>query len=319
VIDMPGAREEPGYAHVLMAAAWYVYLRGDYDRADELRRQAEQVGPAHPTTMHWPPVELASYNYTAMAALSTGDYSTAVSAYSRGAELAAAAGYPGLAAVNFAVGVNAALLGGSEIPEAIAQAEKALTLARQSRMHAAIVMSLNSPAWTLADRDATRAKRLLEESIKLCASPVESSPSGVLTACMAAARLSEWDLTLAMAARSMHLERWITAPMQVAPCLAVCARAFAENRPEPAGVLHGAANATFRRAASEAGSLARSATTPVGPHGNFILRALHEVGDIVANALGDQRANELRTVGNAMSMDEALTYALANIEPKLRT
>ena len=236
---------------------------------------------------------------------------------SRGAELAAADGYPGLAAINLAVGINTELLGGGEAEKAIAKAEKALQLARQSGMHAAIVISLNSLALTLADLDPARARALLEESVERSAAPGEASPSGILTACLVAGRLQDWDLTLALAVRSMHLERWIMAPLQVAPCLAMCARALAENRPEVAGVLHGAAYATFRRAASEVGSRERSSTTPVGPHANFVLTAMHETGDIVAAALGDERRRALRTEGAAMSMDEAITYALANIDHKL--
>ena len=44
---------------------------------------------------------------------------------------------------------------------------------------------------------------------------------------------------------------------------------------------------------------------------------MHETGDIVAAALGDERRRELRTEGAAMTMDEAVTYAMANIDPKL--
>ena len=83
--------------------------------------------------------------------------------------------------------------------------------------------------------------------------------------------------------------------------------------------MHGAAYATFRRAASEAGSAGQSSTAAVGPNANFVLTAMHETGDIVAAALGDERRRELRTEGAAMSMDEAITYALANIDPNLLT
>jgi hypothetical protein len=115
----------------------------------------------------------------------------------------------------------------------------------------------------------------------------------------------------------MQMERWIMGPLQVAPCLALCARALAEGRPETAGVLHGAAYAIFRRAASEAGSGERSSAALVGPNANFVLTAMHETGDIVAAALGDERRRALRAEGAAMSMDDAITYALANIDPKI--
>jgi hypothetical protein len=171
----------------------------------------------------------------------------------------------------------------------------------------------------VADTDPVRARALLEESVDRSAAPSGESPSGILTACLVAARLHDRELTLALAAQSMHLERWIMAPLQVAPCLAVSARAVADAQPEPAGVLLGAAYATFRKAAVEAGGNKRSGTASIGPNANFVLTALHEAGDIVAAALGGDRARELRSIGKAMSMDEAITYALANIDPKLHT
>lgn len=319
VIEMPGAREEPGYSRVLMAAAWQAYLRGDYDQADGLRRQAVESDTPLANTMGRPRVEVDAYNLTAMASLAAGDYANAVAAYNRGAEMAAADGYPGLAAINIAVGVNATLLGGGEMPESARVAEEALHLARRSGMHAAIVISLNSLALTLVDDDPTRSRALLKESNDRSATPGESSPSGVLTACLVAARLGDWDLTLALAARSMQLERWVMAPLQVAPCLALCARALAESQPDIAGVLQGAAYSAFRRAAADAGSISREAAAHVGPNANFVLTALHEVGDIVASTLGDDPAREFRATGMAMSMDEGITFALSNIDAKLLT
>lgn len=317
VIDLPGARTQKGYALVLVAAAWRAYLRGDYELAEQLRRQALEAEAPHPDTTLRPRVELDACNLTAMAALAAGDYERAVAVYSRGAELAAADGYPGLAAINIAVGVNAALLGGTEPTTVTARAEEALRLARESGMHAAIVISLNSLALTLADIDGPRARALLQESIERDSSPDASTPSGVLTACLVAGRLSDWDLTLALASRSLHLERWVMAPLQVAPCLAMCARGLAESRPETAGVLHGAAISAFRRAASEVGTSGRTSSPSVGPNANFVLSALHDVGQIVSAALGDRRAGELRDEGKRMSMDEAIAFALVDIDPRL--
>lgn len=317
MIDLPGAKTQPGYALVLVAAAWHAYLRGDYERAEQLRQQALEAEAPQPDTALRPRVELDACNLTAMAALAAGDYERAVAAYARGAELAAADGYPGLAAINIAVGVNAALLGGIEPQALAARADEALTLARRSGMHAAIVISLNSLALTLADVDPPKAGALLQESIARDSSPDEASPSGVLTACLVAGRLADWNLTLALASRSMHLERWVMAPLQVAPCLAMCARALAETRPDIAGVLHGAAISAFRRAAAEVGTSGRPASPSTNPNANFVLSALHDVSGIVSAALGDQRGRELRDEGKRMSMDEAITFALAHVDPQL--
>ncbi|MGZ5377487.1 MAG: hypothetical protein ACXWD8_05520 [Mycobacterium sp.] len=104
--------------------------------------------------------------------------------------------------------------------------------------------------------------------------------------------------------------------MQSAPCLALCARALVEDRPEVAGVLRGAAYSGFHRGAS------RSHSTPPNQGAsdsstNFILAALRETGELVAAALGEERRQQLRTEGAAMNMDEAVVYALSNIDPKV--
>ena len=52
---------------------------------------------------------------------------------------------------------------------------------------------------------------------------------------------------------------------------------------------------------------------------NSVLVALRETGDLVSAAIGDERHQELRIEGAAMSMDEAVAYALANVDPKLIT
>lgn len=63
----------------------------------------------------------------------------------------------------------------------------------------------------------------------------------------------------------------------------------------------------------------QSGTTPVTPDANFILAALREAGDVIDAALGEERRRELCTEGAAMTLDEAVSYALSNIDPKLLT
>jgi N-acetylmuramic acid 6-phosphate (MurNAc-6-P) etherase len=111
--------------------------------------------------------------------------------------------------------------------------------------------------------------------------------------------------------------RWIMNPMHSAPCLAECARAFAQDRPEVAGVLNGASYADLRRTTQVVDGAAQSGTADVRSKNNFVLTAVHESGDLVAAALGDERRRELRAIGAAMTNDEAVSFALANIDPKL--
>jgi predicted ATPase len=319
VLELADAPQEPGYPQVLMAAAYDALYRGDHDIADELCRQALEAERPLLTPLQGPRIETEVCSLQAQTSLSAGAYADAVSGYTRAAELAGADGYPGVAALYLAYSVNSALLGGGGIDEATAQAEESVALARRSGNPGAIVMSLNALALTLVEHDPARAKALLHESIQRGSTPGEEISQGFLTACLVAGRLREWDLTLALAARSMYLYRWSMAPLQAATGLAECARVFAEDRPEVAGVLQGAAYAAFRRASPARTSTGLSDTAPVGPNANFVLAAIRETGDLVAAALGDQRRRELRTAGAAMSTDEAISYALANIDPKLLT
>ncbi|MCV7402038.1 hypothetical protein H7K24_18000 [Mycobacterium fragae] len=184
-------------------------------------------------------------------------------------------------------------------------------------MPGAIVMSLNSLALAVAEHDPQRARDLLNESLHLSGKPGEEISSGLLTACLVAGRLRDWQLTLTLTARTMYVWRWYVTPLQAAPCFALCARAFAENRPEVAGVLQGAAYAIFRYASRMPQGASPSERAPADINDNFVLAALRETGHLVAAALGEQRARELRGEGAAMTMDEATSYALANIDRKL--
>jgi hypothetical protein len=91
-------------------------------------------------------------------------------------------------------------------------------------------------------------------------------------------------------------------------------RTSSRRRPaQVAGVLRGAAYAAYRR--GSASQSPQTGTVPGDSNVNFTVVALRETGDLVSAAIGDERRQELRIEGAAMSMDEAVAYALANIDP----
>ena len=215
----------------------------------------------------------------AQASVSAGAYADAVAAYVRAAELARADfGYPGMAAMFLAFSVSSALLGGGDIEQATATAEESVALARQAGMPVAIVLSLNALALTLVERNPTRARTVLQDSIERSSTPAEEISPAFGTAALVAARLRDWDLSLALAARSMHLYRWSMPMLAAATNLAECARAFAEDRPEIAGVLQGASSAAFRRANPSTNRTGQSPTVSGDPSANWVLAALRETG-----------------------------------------
>ncbi len=315
VIELPGAAEEPGFPLVLMTAAYNVQATGNWDEVQQLCRQAMEAERNIPGANHSHRIEMDTFSLLAQQALAGGDYGNAISAYARATELAIIDGYTGLGAIFKAYGIQCTMLGGLDTEDTAKRADDAVALARQSRMPGAIVLSLNALALALVDREPARARTVLRESLELASTPGQEVSSGVLTACLVAGRLRDWDLTLALTGKTMRLWRWSVALMQSAPCLSLCARAIAEDRPEVAGVLRGAAYAAY----SQASPAAAPTKQTTAPRTNFILAALQETGEIISAALGDERRRELRTQGAAMSMDEAISYAVANIDPKLLT
>jgi len=317
VLGLPGATREPGYPLVLLVAAYDAQSTGDWDVVHELCRQALEAERNLAASRHGHRIKMDTCNLQAQAALCAGAYEDATAAYTRAAELAVVDGYPGLAAIFLSYTVDCALLGGASNEDMVTSAEESVALARQSGMPGAIALSLVSLALTLVEGDPARARTLLRECIELSSTPGEEISTGLLLACLVAGRLHEWGLTLALTGRALLLWRWSISLMQFAPCLALCARSLAENRPQVAGVLRGAAYNAFRRMGSSRESMRGSAGEPGDPNTNFFLAALHETGDIVTAALGADDRSELRAVGAAMRTDEALTYALDNIDPKL--
>jgi hypothetical protein len=315
VLGLPEASEHPGYPSVLVVAAYKAQSTGDWHRVDELCQQALEA-ERRLGGFRGPRIEMETCSLQAQHSLARGAYAEAVSSYARAAELAAADGYPGLAAIFLAYKVSCAILGGTAAKEMEQAGEESVALARRSGMPGAMVISLNSLAMTLAEREPNRAKAVLHESIELASSPGQEVATGFLTASLVATRLGDWNVALALAARTMVLWRWVGTVMAAGPSLGVCARALAEDRPEVAGVLRGASYAAYRR-----GSTGQSLPDKGrgDPSVNYLLHALREAGDIVGAALGEERRQRLREEGAALTMDEAVTYALANIDAKLLT
>ena len=192
-------------------------------------------------------------------------------------------------------------------------------LARQSDMPGAIGIALNCLALTLVDSHPDRARALLHESAERCTQPGQEIAPAFITASMAAGRLRDWNLALTLAGRAMYMYRGIMNPLHSAPCFAECARALVEDRPEVAGILQGAAYSAFRLAAPKGNSEIQPAAPQIGTRNNFVFQTMRETHELLVAAVGDERARDLRRTGAVMGLDEAVSYALAHIDPKLLT
>jgi hypothetical protein len=319
VLELPDAHESPEYPRALMVAAYQTFWTegaGDWAAAHDLCRRALTAEQKRAAPSQGPHIEMDARNLRALASFSAGAYADAIDAYTQAAEVARADGYSGVAATYLAYSANARLLGGLGPEEAIADAEDSVTLARQSGMPAAIVQSLTMLALTLAEHDPPRARALLDESIELGGFFTDDFTGNFVNGCMVAGRLRDWQLTLNLTARAMQVWRWDRSPLWAAIMFAECARAVAEENPEVAGTLRGAAYAAFHQANPVGDSTPQQDTARLDGGANFVLAALRETGDLVAAELGDDRRRELRVAGATMSVDEAISYALDHIDPK---
>ena len=317
VLSLPGATIQPGYPLVLLVAAYDAQSTGNWEAVEELCQRALEADRDLASSRHGHRIEMDTYNLQAQVALCAGSYDDANSAYRRAAGLAVHDGFPGLAAIFLSYTVDCGLLGGATDDEVIPTAEESVALARQSGMPGAVALSLASLALTLVERDPERARVLLRECVDMSSTPGEEISTGLLLACLVAGRLREWRLTQALTGRTLALWRWSISLMQFGPCLALCARSFAEDRPEIACVLRAAAYSAFLRISPNA----EGAQGPPGgtgdPHANFFLAALREASDLIKASVSDARRRALSAEGAAMSTGEVITYALSNIDPKL--
>ncbi|HEX3283796.1 MAG TPA: adenylate/guanylate cyclase domain-containing protein [Mycobacterium sp.] len=316
VAELADAAREIGYPRVLAIAAYEASTLNDFHRAEEFCVLAIAAENALPAELRDPRSEIEVNSVRALILLNQGAFIHAAAAYWRAAELAGTNRYAGLAAIYLAYGVFAAMLGGGETADLTAKARSALALSRASRMPAAIVSSLNALAMTLVDEDPEQARELLLESIDRSRTADGEISHSYISACLVAGRLRDWALTLRLVVRTMYLWRWnMVATLQAAPFLTLAARAVADDRPELAGVLRGAAIHAFSRESSD--SVAQAQSTPPTTGTTFLSTALGETRDIVTAALGEERQRALYAAGAAMTADEAISYALANFDRSL--
>ena len=114
-----------------------------------------------------------------------------------------------MAAIFLAYKVSCALLGGIAAEETEPTAEESVALARRSGMPGAMVISLNSLAMTLAERDPTGPEPFSARASNSASTPGQEVATGFLTACLVARTARGLELALALAARTMVLWRWV--------------------------------------------------------------------------------------------------------------
>ncbi len=314
IVALSGAQSHPCYALAESHFANVQASSGQLDSAARhMTRATEERGPhsVGPDLLDW------NTEYTqAIVALVSDDHGQAAAHLERSARISLDAGRSGHAAVDLAGAAFEAGLG-SDAATAERLATDGLVLARQVNLPIPIAMNLNSLAGALAERHPKRARQLLEESMAVNF-PGDRSAADLTQLVLLWARLNDWHQTLSLADQAIRSVHWVGSWFNlVAICNAV-ARALAQNDAEAAAVVQGMARHFTseaqrtlhpRQRLDSADRIPRTLPDGGGVAGP-VLALRRDTTRLLVAELGEDRLRALKTVGAAMSNDDAVTYAL---------
>jgi hypothetical protein len=313
-LALSGASEHPLYPEALVKAAIEAAQRADHPLVEERCAQALDAGrrlgdPFSGLLEAW------VYFAYAMSATNSGSFEAAADHLQRSGELALAAGQRAYAATRFA---NAAALrvGGADEAGVVDTATRAFALARQSGGSFAIVTALAALASGLARTDPARAGVLLAEAVETMDRSGSENIGEATQAAIVAARLGDWPLTLRLARRAIPLLHWTASLPPLLGAFNVAALALAGARPDTAARLQGAARGIARTLAVNRGPPLPGAVAAPASAG-FVTELRREATRWLSATLGDEVLNQCRREGEEMGLDDAVAYALAEIDAAL--
>jgi hypothetical protein len=282
-LELPGAREHPGYPLALAVSAAFASNRVDATTAEELCRRAADAnaGQAVPDWRVEETICAARHNI----ALAAGAFADAARLAEQAADLARAGGDLADASVELTFAASDHVLI-DDAPAALPLAREALALARQTGAPALIATGLLALGGAIAGTDPEQARACLRESHELSTALGHDSAIDLLWATGIAFLLGDQVATLERGRRAIRGLQW-AGRIRMALVLYMVAGALLATRPDAAAIIQGAAQ------------------TYVVESPKFAL-----IGSTVAASLGEERARELRARGAAMDWDQALAYAL---------
>jgi predicted ATPase len=249
------------------------------------------------------------------SAMNSGSFEAAADHFERAGELALAADRPAFAAHRFA---NAAALrvGAADEVAVVNTATRALALARQSGGSFVIVAALAALASALARTDPARARVLLAEAIETMGRSGSENIAEPTQAAIVAARLGDWPLTLRLARQAIPQLHWTASLPTLLGAFNVAALALADMRPDAAARLQGAARGIARAlAVNQDPPLTAAVAAPASA--GFVTELRREATRRLSATLGDEVLNQRRREGEEMGLDDAVAYALAEIDATL--
>jgi predicted ATPase/class 3 adenylate cyclase len=285
-LELPGAADHPGYPLALAVSAVFASNRADMTGAQELCRRAAEAN-ARQSSPDWR-VEETICAARSSIAITAGAFADAARLAEQAARLAQAGGDLADASVHLTMAVAVHLVVG-DAPTAALVANEAVTLARQANAPALITSSLLAVGATVAGTEPGRARACLNEGRKLGATLGYHSARDLVWTTAIAFLLKDRIGTLDFGSHAIASLQWSGDRIRVSFALYMIAGALAATQPDAAAIIQGAA----------------ATCIPEPP------MFAQLVSSAVTEALGEERARELRARGADMRWDQALAYTLA--------
>ena len=287
-LELPGAAEHPGYPLALAVSAVFASNRGDVTGAEELCRRAAEAN-ARRDIPDWRVEETICVARSNIAA-TCGEFAGAARLAEEAAGIAQAGGDLADASVQLSIAVASHLLLG-DAPAAVPLANEALALARRIGAPALVATGLLAVGASVAGTDPDQARACLRESRELSTALGYQNLSWSATI---AFLVGDQAATLELGRRAIRGLQW-SGGFRMSFVPYVIAGALAATRPEAAATIQGAAETYVPRAPKFA----------------------QRISSIVTEALGEERARELRARGAGMDRDQAVAYTLTQVTQAL--
>jgi len=284
-LDLPGATEHPGYPLALAVCAVFASNRADVTRAEELCLRAADAN-VRQLTPDWR-VEEDIVAARANSAMTAGAFADAARLAEQAANIARAGGDLADASFGLATAASRYIVVG-DAAAAVPLAREALTLARRVGAPALVATGLLAVGLAVGGTDQEQARACLRESRELSTALGYHSAIDLIVATGIALLVGDQAAALELGLSAIRGLQWGGDRRRMGIVLHRIAGALATTRPDAAAIIEGAAETNVVQA-------------PI-----FASR----INSAVTEALGEQRARELRARGADMDWDQALAYTL---------
>jgi predicted ATPase/class 3 adenylate cyclase len=307
-LGLGGAADHRLYPQALTRAAFEAGTNGD-GALVELRctqaLEAEQRlgGPSAGMLEAWVSDARGNLEFT------YGVFNAAAEHWQEAGEQAFAAGQKAFAALELASAANLRI-GTDDDRDAVEAATHALDLARQFCGPATISLARGYLANALVGVDPERARALILES----GSDQEEAVQGAAVA----ARLGDWPLTLQFTRSVIPVLHWQADRPLLLGMFNLSALALADDRPEVAAKLQGAARGIGRAWTAASAGHNESQAVALTSRG-YMTDLRREASRRLVARLTEEQLARLRLEGEDMGLDQAVVYAVAQIDDVLTT